>query len=310
MLEVWSRGPEVIGQRLADVTEPAFARLFDEVLRSGAPRIGREGTFPLPGGSGEAAPARFFNYELGPLVDEAGTVSGVLACAFEVTDQVKARDEAEAANRAKDEFLATMSHELRTPLQSIHGWASILIHGSADAAKREHGLEVIQRNARAQERLINDLLEMSRIVSGKLKLVLSSAPLWDVVHAAVDVVRPAADAKEVRLLIDVDPDLPRLVVDPARLQQVVWNLLTNSVKFTPRGGQITVTGDRSDRTSASGCGTPAPGFLRTNCPSSSSASGSSMHPPRARMEASVWGWPSCATSSRRTGERWRRPARA
>ncbi len=244
MLEVWSRGPEVIGQRLADVTEPAFARLFDEVLRSGAPRIGREGTFPLPGGSGEAAPARFFNYELGPLVDEAGTVSGVLACAFEVTDQVKARDEAEAANRAKDEFLATMSHELRTPLQSIHGWASILIHGSADAAKREHGLEVIQRNARAQERLINDLLEMSRIVSGKLKLVLSSAPLWDVVHAAVDVVRPAADAKEVRLLIDVDPDLPRLVVDPARLQQVVWNLLTNSVKFTPRGGQITVTGDQ------------------------------------------------------------------
>jgi PAS domain S-box-containing protein len=156
----------------------------------------------------------------------------------------QARNEAVAANRAKDEFLATMSHELRTPLNSILGWATILRQRPRDEQKLERGLEVIERNAKAQERIVSDLLDMSRIVSGKLALTLTSVSLWDVVRAATDVVRPAAEGKGIRLMVDVDPDLPSIVGDAGRLQQVVWNLLINAVRFTPRGGRITVTAER------------------------------------------------------------------
>ncbi len=156
----------------------------------------------------------------------------------------RARSEAEAANRAKDEFLATMSHELRTPLNSILGWATILRQQSREPRRLERGLEVIERNGKALAHLVSDLLDMSRIISGKLALRLTSVSLWDVVRAAADVVRPAAEGKGIRLIVDVDPDLPSIAGDAARLQQVVWNLLINAVRFTPRGGRITVTGER------------------------------------------------------------------
>ncbi len=152
----------------------------------------------------------------------------------------QARSEAEAANRAKDEFLATMSHELRTPLNSILGWANILRQHLRDQQRLEHGLEVIERNGKGLAHLVSDLLDMSRIISGKLALTLTRVSVWNVVNAAADVVRPAAEGKGIRLIVDVDPDLPSIVGDAARLQQVVWNLLINAVRFTPRGGRVTV----------------------------------------------------------------------
>ncbi len=157
-------------------------------------------------------------------------------------DADDARELAEAANRSKDEFLATLSHELRTPLNAILGWAQLLradvAGGAADVGDLGQGLATIERNARVQAQLIEDLLDVSRIVSGQLRLNLRPTDLRPVLAAAVDAVRPAADAKSVRL--DA-PDLATpapLVGDADRLQQVVWNLLTNAVKFTPAGGTV------------------------------------------------------------------------
>jgi PAS domain S-box-containing protein len=182
-----------------------------------------------------------------PMRDASGAIEGVMTFDVDVTESVLARRELEQTSRAKDEFLATMSHELRTPLNAMLGWATILTsHGGRpyDEAKLARGLEVIERNARAQERLVGDLLDMSRIISGKLRLSLQRTEISSVIHAAADVVRPAAEAKGVRLLLDIDPDIGANIGDPDRLQQVVWNLLTNAVRYTPRGGRVTVTGER------------------------------------------------------------------
>jgi signal transduction histidine kinase/DNA-binding response OmpR family regulator len=143
------------------------------------------------------------------------------------------------ANRLKDEFLATLSHELRTPLNAILGWTQLLKMESlkADVA---HGLDVIDRNARAQTKLIEDLLDVSRITTGKLRLNMRRSTFGPVVQAAVDAARPAADAKQVRIDVKLADDEIPVSIDPDRIQQVVWNLLTNAVKFTPAGGQITV----------------------------------------------------------------------
>ncbi len=155
-----------------------------------------------------------------------------------------ARELAEAANRSKDEFLATLSHELRTPLNAILGWAQLLradvTAGVGDAADLEQGLATIERNARVQAQLIEDLLDVSRIVSGNLRLDLRPTDLRPVVAAAVDAVRPAADAKSVRLDVPLNGPPAPLVGDADRLQQIVWNLLTNAVKFTPHGGTVSV----------------------------------------------------------------------
>lgn len=157
-----------------------------------------------------------------------------------------ARQEMERVNRAKDEFLATMSHELRTPLNAITGWAALLRNKPRDPEKLDKGLEVIDRNAKAQARIIGDLLDVSRIISGKLQLATGRTEMMPIIASAVDVVRPAADNKGLRLVVDVDPDVGATIADPERLQQILWNLLTNAVKFTPRGGRITLTGDRLD----------------------------------------------------------------
>ena len=156
--------------------------------------------------------------------------------------------EAERVNRAKDEFLATMSHELRTPLNAMLGWAKLLQTGRRDEKMLDRGLSVIERNANAQTRLVNDLLDVSRIISGKLRLAVRKVELSAVIHAATDVVRQAADAKGVRLILDLDPELGHLAGDSERLQQVVWNLLINAVKFTPPSGTVTVTGRRREST--------------------------------------------------------------
>ena len=151
-----------------------------------------------------------------------------------------ARLEAEAANRVKDEFLATLSHELRTPLNAIVGWAAVLRGMSVDPELRR-AVETIDRNARAQSQLIEDILDVSRIVSGKLQLQVGPVDLVGVIGAALDSLRPSAEARQIAIEVHLDPGLPPLTGDSNRLQQVVWNLLSNSIKFTPAGGSVSVS---------------------------------------------------------------------
>jgi signal transduction histidine kinase/ActR/RegA family two-component response regulator len=155
-------------------------------------------------------------------------------------NEQEARTTAEAANRAKDEFLAVLSHELRTPLNAVYGWARMLRSGHMAKDRADRALEAIERNANAQVQLIDDLLDVSRVVTGKMRLDVRAVDLSVVVEGALDAVRPAADAKGVRIHSVLDPNAGPITGDPDRLQQVVWNLLLNAVKFTPRGGQVQV----------------------------------------------------------------------
>jgi PAS domain S-box-containing protein len=158
----------------------------------------------------------------------------------------EARLAAEKANRAKDEFLATLSHELRTPLTPILGWTVMLRSGNLDPAGILRGLEVIERNVRVQTQLIEDLLDVSRIVTGKLRVEVRPIELVPVIEAGLDAVRPSADAKDIQVAVDLEPRDVRVLGDPDRLQQVVWNLASNAVKFTPRGGRMDVTLRQTD----------------------------------------------------------------
>ncbi len=151
-----------------------------------------------------------------------------------------ARQDAEAANRLKDEFLATMSHELRTPLHSVMGWATLLRNTTLDAATSRRAIDAIERNARHQTRLVDDILDVSRIIGGRLRLDIQPTEVATVVGLAVDVVRPAAEAKHINLCLALG-DAGMIAADAARLQQVVWNLVSNAVKFTPEGGQIDIS---------------------------------------------------------------------
>src|SRR5262249_49944167 len=140
----------------------------------------------------------------------------------------KARAEAEAATRAKDEFLSVVSHELRTPLAAILGWVRVLRAGKTGSSAR--ALETIERNARVQGKIIEDLLDVSRIVTGRMCLDLRPVDLGPIIQAAVDTIRPSADAKGVQLGIALDPTIGRVAGDPDRVQQIAWNLLSNAVK--------------------------------------------------------------------------------
>jgi signal transduction histidine kinase len=152
-----------------------------------------------------------------------------------------AHSEAAQANRLKDEFLALISHELRTPLNAILGWTSLLKDGADDAKEMAEGLETIDRNARAQSRLIEDLLDVSRIISGKVRLDIREVNLRAVTASVIDALRPAADARGVRVQLLATSEPADVLGDADRLQQVVWNLLSNAIKFTPRGGQATLS---------------------------------------------------------------------
>jgi PAS domain S-box-containing protein len=196
-----------------------------------------------------------------PLFEEQGLLfSGYIGNLIDITEMRRAaaerenlleaeraaRNESERLGRMKDEFLATLSHELRTPLNAVLGWTILLRRltpGSADYLK---GLETIERNARAQARIIEDLLDMSRIISGNVQLDIKPVNLGDVLEAAIDALRPAADAKRLRLLLSLDQDAGLVRGDANRLQQVMWNLLTNAAKFTPQDGQIHVLLNRRD----------------------------------------------------------------
>ena len=184
--------------------------------------------------------------------DAEGEPASILTTATDITDRLthdqSLRLEAEAANRSKDVFLATLSHELRTPLNAIVGWASILQSKRWQDEDLKQGLAVIQRNCNRQTELIEDVLDVSRIVSGKLRLKMATWDLRDPIKAAMDVVRPSADAKRIKLEAELDPSANQGTCDASRLQQVMWNLLTNAIRFTPKGGTVRVTLSREQST--------------------------------------------------------------
>jgi signal transduction histidine kinase/ActR/RegA family two-component response regulator len=186
---------------------------------------------------GFAYPHRFLEVERAFLRTLAQQLAQSLDRARLFEAEHRTRLVAEELNRAKDEFLGVVSHELRTPLTAILGWARVLRDVRPDAAKKELAIGAIERNALAQKRIIEDILDMSRIVTGKLGLELHATDVTEVVHAAMDVVRPAAEAKGVHLDLRIAP-VPMVAGDPERLQQIVWNLLSNAIRFTPRGRSV------------------------------------------------------------------------
>ena len=176
-----------------------------------------------------------------PIRDATGRIIGASKIARDVTAQRRLQDEADQASRMKDEFLAVLSHELRTPLNTVLGYARMLRRDDKrmNAEMRERGLEALERNAESLTRLVSDVLETSRVVTGQLRLAMEALPLDPVVEAAVEAVQPAAAAKRVSLKTEIERQ-PSVVGDRDRLRQVVWNLLSNAVKFTPSGGSVTV----------------------------------------------------------------------
>ena len=206
---------------------------------------------------------RYFNVTAQAMRNALGSVDRVMTFAVDVTPQVlarhvaeehqaeralllererKARAEAEIANRAKDDFLATVSHELRTPLNAIVGWTAAAKAKAPPELQRALG--IVERNAKAQARIIEDVLDISRIISGKLRLEVREIVADEPIRAAVEAVRPAADAKGVELTVEIGAP-GRIVGDPERLQQVVWNLLSNAIKFTPKGGHVELSAERT-----------------------------------------------------------------
>lgn len=171
------------------------------------------------------------------LIERRQTESALQAATAEAQRRAQ---EAEAANRIKDEFLAVLSHELRSPLNPILGWTQLLQNSKLDATRQREALNTIERNAKLQTQLIEDLLDISRIMQGKLSLTATSVSLTFVISAAVETVRLAAEAKNIQIILDLAPAVAPIHGDAARLQQVVWNLLTNAVKFTPNNGQVTI----------------------------------------------------------------------
>jgi PAS domain S-box-containing protein len=195
-----------------------------------------------------------------PLYSVSGVFTGYIGSRIDITERKRseeeresllasersARAEAEQASRMKDEFLSTLSHELRTPLNAILGWTTVLRTGRVSPEDRDKGLEVIDRNVRIQARLIEDLLDMSRIISGKLRLDVQQINLSNVVTAAIESIQPASEAKQIRLIKILDTKNDIVYGDASRLQQVIWNLLSNAIKFTPKEGKVTVILERVD----------------------------------------------------------------
>ena len=241
---------QIIGQRDSDLYSPATARQFVEadrqVLDSGETRM-FEGV--ASGGSG----TQVYRVTKGVIRDEQGEVIGVFGISHDMTDRLRAeeerlqrvreqvaRAEAEEASRLKDEFLATLSHELRTPLTAILGWAHLLNEETLNDEMHTRALQAIERNARAQQQLISDILDVSRIITGNLRLEVQPVELMPLINAALDAVRPAAELKSIHLKVAFDPEANLILGDPTRLQQVLWNLLSNAIKFTPGEGHVTI----------------------------------------------------------------------
>jgi PAS domain S-box-containing protein len=244
------RREEIIGKNDLELFPSETAHQFMEqdrrVLATGETQI-------FEGFAAGPSDTRMYIVTKGVYRDDEGKILGLIGISHDITERKRAeeqrvqlmreqqaRREAETASRLKDEFLATVSHELRTPLTAILGWASILNSRELQTGAAKRALETIVRNARAQARLIEDILDTSRIATGKLSLELGRVELGPVIEAAVQAVRPAADAKHIQLDCSLDASIGPVSGDAVRLEQVVWNLLSNAVKFTPPGGRVNV----------------------------------------------------------------------
>jgi PAS domain S-box-containing protein len=232
---------ELLVMSLFDLVHPEERRQTEagyEKLSIGEPTTSMENRLRCNDGS-----YRWFSWSYYP-VPEEGLAFGVGRDVTElrqVHDVLRLRaEELEETNRSKDEFLATLSHELRTPLSSILGWSRLLLTNKLSESDRERAIQVIQRNAESQAKLIEDLLEVSRIISGKLRIESQPVTLPSIVESVINSLRPAADAKHLQLETAIDPAAGPVLGDPARLQQIVTNLLSNAIKFTPDEGRIQV----------------------------------------------------------------------
>ena len=237
------RQDALIGLHIRDGLVPEYRDQFDDYLREIREKGFARGIMRVKTASGET---RFWEY-YNTLRIQGVQTPIVRGMAHDVTErrqalarEKEARLEAESANRLKDEFLSTLSHELRTPLSAIIGWAELLINGDLAAEKQLKALETIARNARSQAQLIDDLLEVSRIITGKLHLNFRPCELQPVIEAALESIRPTAEAKAVRIELLLEPVDALIYGDVDRLRQVIWNLLSNAVKFTPRNGSVQV----------------------------------------------------------------------
>jgi signal transduction histidine kinase/ActR/RegA family two-component response regulator len=254
--------PSVIGQPIADAFPEIRARGLERYYEAAL-----EGEFivlaqPLHRflieipvrGEGAMTKPMPQSCRIAPLVAD-GEIVGTITVVDDVSDRVnselelrhqiasaeRAREAAEEALRIKDEFLATLSHEIRTPLNAVVGWTRILLSRTVDRATLENALRVIDRNARAQSRLVEDMLDMARIVTGKLRLEMAPMDLVTATRAAIDVVAPAAAAKGVRIVPSLGRHPRPVIADADRVQQIAWNLLSNAVKFTPAGGIVDIS---------------------------------------------------------------------
>jgi PAS domain S-box-containing protein len=239
----------LIGLHIRDGLAPEYRDQFDDYLREIQEKKVARGIMKVRTAGGET---RFWEY-YNTLRTEGVQSPIVRGMAHDVTErrqalkrEKEARLEAETANRLKDEFLSTLSHELRTPLTAIIGWSKLLIDGDVDRDKQPQALATIARNAKSQAQLIDDLLEVSRIITGKLRLEFNTCELRPVIEAVVESFRPTAEAKAVRLDLWLEPDVALIYGDADRLRQVIWNLLSNAVKFTPRNGSIQVKLQRTE----------------------------------------------------------------
>ncbi len=259
----WNSGAEqILGYSAEEVLGQSAARFFvagDDVLEREMREAQASGRAVSSGWRLRKGGGRLFaEGVLSAVRDDAGHLLGYTKLMRDVTETRRieierehllqseraARNEAERASRMKDEFLATLSHELRTPLNAILGWSQVLRRVPDAKPELGDGLKAIERNARAQAQIIEDLLDMSSIISGKVRLNMQRVDLVPVLEASVNAVRPAAEAKGIDLAERVDSPLPPVGGDPNRLQQVFWNLLTNAVKFTPKNGRVAITLER------------------------------------------------------------------
>jgi len=234
----------LIGINIRDGLLPQYRDQFDDYLRTVITEGSARGVMKVRTSTGETRLWEYYN-TLRTEGVEKPIVRGMAHDATERRQALKreqeARKEAEAANRVKDEFLSTLSHELRTPLTAIMGWADLLLHGEVERDKEQTAIETIFRNANSQCQLINDLLEVSRIITGKLRVEFVACELHSVIEAAAESIRPTAEAKGVRLQVLLEPHVGPVFGDRERLQQIIWNLLSNGVKFTRKGGLVQVT---------------------------------------------------------------------
>lgn len=234
----------LVGRNIRDGLLPEYRDEFDDYIRKVKSEGSARGVMKVRTASGETRLWEYYN-TLRTQGVESPIVRGM---AHDTTErrqalqrEKEARLEAEAANRVKDEFLSTLSHELRTPLTAIMGWSNLLLHNEVEPSRQRQAIETIARNADSQAQLIDDLLEVSRIITGKVRLDFGPCQLQPVVEAAVESVRPTAEIKSVQLQVDIDRNVESIYGDCERLQQVVWNLLSNAVKFTPGGGWVVIS---------------------------------------------------------------------